>query len=193
MQPQHGQSRCPSRTYSSFRRPAQVSHWWGTRFQVYCMALQRHAKAVCETSDEATWGATSYWICWALSCTGCWVSETSDGCCTGQGTFSNNQYQIKEESCKHCNTPWKALAHQFVAASRRSWAHPTKSPASIWPYIAASAEAARVSTCACLPLATRPSMEVGSYPRALYRNCRNSTQKMVLVVAGWACRFSKCS
>ncbi|CAE7213387.1 unnamed protein product [Symbiodinium pilosum] len=51
-----------------------VSHWWGTRFQVYCMALQRHAKAVCETADDAIWGATSYWIC----------------------TFSNNQYQIKE-------------------------------------------------------------------------------------------------
>ncbi|CAE7213394.1 unnamed protein product [Symbiodinium natans] len=52
-----------------------VSHWWGTQYRVYCMTLQRHAKAVCETSDEAIWGATSYWIC----------------------TFSNNQHQIKEE------------------------------------------------------------------------------------------------
>ena len=45
----------------------QVSHWWGTRFQVYCLALQRHAKAVCETLDPAVWGATSYWICGKLS------------------------------------------------------------------------------------------------------------------------------
>eukprot|EP00439_Symbiodinium_sp_Y106_P011116 s2060_g1.t1 len=52
-----------------------VSHWWGTQFRVYCKTLRRHAKAVCDTSDEASWGGTSYWIC----------------------TFSNNQYHIKEE------------------------------------------------------------------------------------------------
>jgi len=66
-------------SYAELVGPQQVqwfvSHWWGTRFQVYCLALQRHAKAVCETLDPAVWGATSYWIC----------------------TFSNNQYQIKEE------------------------------------------------------------------------------------------------
>jgi len=65
-------------SYAEFVGPQNVqwfvSHWWGTEFQVYCEALQRHAKAQI-ASGETGWEATTYWIC----------------------TFSNNQYQILEE------------------------------------------------------------------------------------------------
>jgi len=41
-----------------------VSHFWGTAFEHFCVALQKHAETVCGRRD---WTALRYWVCFCAN------------------------------------------------------------------------------------------------------------------------------
>ena len=86
-----------------------VSHFWGTAFDHFCTALQKHALS----TGEKDWDDVSYWVCF----------------------FSNNQYQIKAElgygnwrqssfylalTCGHCKATCMVL-DELALPLTRAW------------------------------------------------------------------------